>query len=96
VGTRINELLARILGADGGVARWNGYEKVDATLGSGGGLLALTAMPHDSNLRRMTVWLREERLPSMVLLLVTFVWLVFSGAGGVSVDTSSRARWDSR
>ena len=37
----MNELLARILDAHGGVGRWNGYEKVNATLVSGGGFFAL-------------------------------------------------------
>jgi hypothetical protein len=33
----MNELLTRILAAHGGMNRWNGYEKVDATIVSGGG-----------------------------------------------------------
>ena len=57
----MNELLARILDAHGGRDRWNGYNKVDATIVSGGGLFALKGEPQDSTPRRMTVWLREER-----------------------------------
>src|SRR5580700_1107599 len=57
----MNELLARILDAHGGMDRWNGYNKVDATIVSGGGLFALKGEPQDSTPRRMTVWLREER-----------------------------------
>ena len=57
----MNELLARILDAHGGVGRWNGYEKVNATLVSGGGFFALKGMPQDPTPRRMTVWRREER-----------------------------------
>jgi hypothetical protein len=38
------ELLARILDAHGGMDCWNGYEKVDATIVSGGGFFALKGM----------------------------------------------------
>jgi hypothetical protein len=57
----MNELLTRILAAHGGMNRWNGYEKVDATIVSGGGFFPLKGVPQDSNPRRMTVWLHEER-----------------------------------
>ena len=61
----MNELLGRILDAHGGMDRWNGYEKVDAKIVSGGGLFALKGMLQDSNPRRMTVWLHEgaQRTP---------------------------------
>jgi hypothetical protein len=39
----MNELLAGILDAHGGMNRWNGYEKVEATIVSGGGFFALRA-----------------------------------------------------
>jgi hypothetical protein len=57
----MNEFLGRILGAHGGMNRWNGYEKVDATIVSGGGCFVLKGVLQDSNPRRMTVWLHEER-----------------------------------
>jgi hypothetical protein len=57
----MNELLDRILAAHGGMDRWNRYEKVDATIVSGGGFFALKGVLQDSNPRRMTVWLHEER-----------------------------------
>ena len=57
----MNELLSRILDAHGGMDRWNGYEKVDGTIVSGGGFFALKGVVQDSNPRRMTVWLHEER-----------------------------------
>lgn len=57
----MNELLARILDAHGGVDRWARYDKVEATIVSGGGLFALKGVPQDSTSRRMTVWLHEER-----------------------------------
>jgi len=40
---------------------WRGYEKVEATIVSGGGLFALKGVLQDSNPRRMTAWLHEER-----------------------------------
>src|SRR5579859_3665916 len=57
----MHELLQRILDAHGGMDRWNGYERVEATIVSGGGLFPLKGIPQDSNPRRMTVWLHEER-----------------------------------
>jgi hypothetical protein len=32
----MNELLARVVDAHGGMDRWNGYEKIEATIVSGG------------------------------------------------------------
>jgi hypothetical protein len=57
----MNELLAKILEAHGGMDRWNAYQKVEATIVSGGGLFPLKGVVQDSNPRRMTVWLHEER-----------------------------------
>ena len=57
----MNELLARILEAHGGMDRWRRYEKVEATIVSGGGLFALKGVLQDSVPRRMAVWLHEER-----------------------------------
>jgi hypothetical protein len=57
----LNELLAKILDAHGGINRWNEYHKVEATIVSGGGLFPLKGTPQDSTPRRMTVWLHEER-----------------------------------
>jgi hypothetical protein len=55
----MNELLAKVIDAHGGMERWNGNEKVDATIVSGGGLFPLKGVLQDSNPRRMTVWLHE-------------------------------------
>jgi hypothetical protein len=55
----MNELLARILDAHGGMDRWNRYAKVEATIVSG--FFALKGVPQDSNPRRMRVWLHEEQ-----------------------------------
>src|SRR5580704_7027170 len=57
----MNELLGRILDAHGGLDRWNGYRKLDATIVSGGGLFPLKGVPQDQSPRRTTAWLHEER-----------------------------------
>jgi hypothetical protein len=57
----MNELLIRVLDAHGGLERWNSYEKVVATIVTGGGLFALKGVLQDASPRRMTVWLHEER-----------------------------------
>ena len=57
----MNDLLANILDAHGGIARWNRYEKMVATIVSGGGFFPLKGVLQDSSPRQMTVWLREER-----------------------------------
>jgi len=57
----MNKLLAGILDAHGGMDRWNGYEKVEATIVSGGGFFPLKGVLQDSDPRRMSVWLHEER-----------------------------------
>jgi hypothetical protein len=57
----MNELVARILDAHGGMDRWNGYKTIDATTVSGGGLFPLKGVPQDPSPRRMTAWLHEER-----------------------------------
>jgi len=57
----VNGLLARILDAHGGLARWKAYDRVDATIVSGGGFFALKGIQQDADPRRMTVWLHEER-----------------------------------
>ena len=57
----MNELLVNIIDAHGGTERWHWYEKVEATILSGGGFFALKGVPQDANPRHMTVWLHEER-----------------------------------
>jgi hypothetical protein len=57
----MNKLLGEILEAHGGLDRWNEFERVDATIVSGGGLFPLKGVPQDASPRRMTVWLHEER-----------------------------------
>jgi hypothetical protein len=57
----MNELLVKILRAHGGMDRWNGLQRVDATIVTGGGFFALKGRSQDSDPRRMTVWLHEQR-----------------------------------
>jgi hypothetical protein len=57
----MHELLARIVDAHGGMDRWSGYERVDATIVSGGGFFPLKGLIQDPSPRRMSVWLHEER-----------------------------------
>jgi hypothetical protein len=57
----MNELLGRIIDAHGGIDCWNRYERVEATIVSGGGLFRLKGVPQDSTARRMTVWIHERR-----------------------------------
>jgi hypothetical protein len=57
----MNELLTKVLDAHGGLERWRSYNKVEATIVSGGGFFALKGVLQDANPRRMTVWLHEER-----------------------------------
>ena len=57
----MNELLARVIDAHGGLNHWKRYKTVEATVVSGGGLFPLKGALQDSKPRRMTVWLHEER-----------------------------------
>ncbi len=57
----MSTLLDAVLDAHGGMRRWMSYEKVDATIVSGGGFFALKGIVQDSDPRRMTVWLHEQR-----------------------------------
>jgi hypothetical protein len=57
----MNTLLGKILEAHGGMERWEHYTEVKASIVSGGGLFALKGLPQDSDPRRMTIWLHEQR-----------------------------------
>jgi hypothetical protein len=57
----MNQLLANVLDAHGGLNRWNNYQKVEASIVTGGGFFDLKGMLQDSTPRRMSVWLHEER-----------------------------------
>jgi len=57
----MHKLLGQILNAHGGIDRWNQYEKVEATIVSGGGFFPLKGVIQDADPRRMTAWLHQER-----------------------------------
>lgn len=57
----MNQLVAEIIDAHGGIDRWNSYEKVEATIVSGGGFFPFKGVPQDLSPRRMSVWLHEQR-----------------------------------
>jgi hypothetical protein len=57
----MNELLAQILDAHGGMDLWRGLKRVDATIVTGGGFFALKGVLQDPALRQMTVWPHEQR-----------------------------------
>jgi hypothetical protein len=51
----MNDFLSRVLDAHGGVDRWSRFEKVHATIVSGGQLWTLKGVPQDSTPREMKV-----------------------------------------
>jgi hypothetical protein len=57
----MNQLLAEIIDAHGGLDRWKSYRKVEATIVSGGGFFPFKGTPQDLGPRRMSVWLHEQR-----------------------------------
>jgi hypothetical protein len=57
----MNELLAMILDAHGGLERWRAHEKVQAAIATGGGFFGFRGLVQDHARGRMTVWLRDER-----------------------------------
>jgi hypothetical protein len=54
-------LLADILEAHGGLTRWKHFNKVEATIVSGGVLFVMKGQPQEPEPRRMTAWLHEQR-----------------------------------
>lgn len=57
----MNALLENVLEAHGGLERWRRFERVDATIVSGGGFFALKGILQDADPREMTAWLHAER-----------------------------------
>src|SRR5687767_12251884 len=57
----MTSLLDNVLEAHGGLDRWKTFERVDATIVSGGGFFALKSVPQDAEPRQMTAWLHEEK-----------------------------------
>ncbi len=56
----MKDLLTNIINAHGGIDRWNSFQKVEATIVSGGELWGMKGLVQDANPRRMTVSLHEE------------------------------------
>lgn len=57
----MNELLEKVVEAHGGLSVWNGFDKLEATIVSGGGFFPLKGFLGDPDPRRVSVWLHEER-----------------------------------
>lgn len=57
----MNDLLASIIDAHGGLDRWNGLEKVEATIVTQGDLWGIKGLVQDADPRHMHVWLHEQR-----------------------------------
>ena len=51
----MTELLAEIIEAHGGLDRWNGFSKVEATIVTDGALWGMKNLTQDQEPRRMTV-----------------------------------------
>ena len=57
----MNELLAKIVEAHGGLDRWRRYSRVEATIVTGGAFWGMKNLTQDQDPRRLTVSLHEER-----------------------------------
>src|SRR4028119_481497 len=57
----MSDLLGKILEAHGGLERWGKFERVEATIVTGGGFFPFKGIPADPSPRRFTVELHEER-----------------------------------
>ena len=57
----MDDFLHKILQAHGGLKRWSGFSRVDATIVTGGALWGIKGLVQDPNPREMTAWLHEER-----------------------------------
>jgi hypothetical protein len=60
--TEVDALLQNVLNAHGGIDRWRSLKRVDATIVSGGGFFGLKGIIQDTDPRRVTAWLHEERM----------------------------------
>lgn len=58
-------LLQLVLDAHGGLDRWRQFNRVEASITSGGGLWGMKGMKQDSQARQMSVWLHEQRASLM-------------------------------
>lgn len=56
----MNDLLAQVIAAHGGLGRWDTFKRVTATVVTGGGLWPMKGLEQDPNPREETVTLHEE------------------------------------
>lgn len=56
----MNNLLARVIAAHGGLERWNKFSMVSATVVGGGGLWPMKGLAQDTNPRDVIVKIHEE------------------------------------
>ncbi|WP_458319339.1 hypothetical protein [Mycolicibacterium brisbanense] len=56
----MTDLLADVLQAHGGLAQWNRFTRVEATIVTGGKLWAVKGQPQDATPRRMSVTLQQQ------------------------------------
>jgi hypothetical protein len=56
----MNDLLAQVIAAHGGIGRWDTFKRVTATVVTGGGLWPMKGLEQDPNSREETVTLHEE------------------------------------
>lgn len=56
----MNDLVARVIAAHGGLDRWNSFQKVTATVVAGGGLIPMKGLADSPIPRDRTVMLHEE------------------------------------
>src|SRR5918997_403481 len=57
----VSQLLSRVVEAHGGIGRWRGFHRVEATIVTNGAFWGMKNLTQDQDPRRMTVSLHEER-----------------------------------
>ena len=81
----MNDLIADILDAHGGLRRWKQHRRLTATLLTGGGLWGLKGLVQDSTPRTMSVALHEEQ--ASVAPFGKPEWRTAFNAGRVAIET---------
>jgi hypothetical protein len=57
----VNELLAEVVEAHGGIDRWNRFNRLSATIAMDGAFRGLKSLTQDLDSRQLTVWLHQQR-----------------------------------
>ena len=81
----MNDLIADILDAHGGLRRWKQHRRLTVTLVTGGGLWGLKGLVQDSTPRTMSVALHEEQ--ASVAPFGKPEWRTAFNAGRVAIET---------